>query len=339
MVSICVPAYNGEAFLRQCLASARRQTFTDFELLVVDDASRDTTMTIIGELARREPRLRIHRNPRRLGLVGNWNRCLALSRSTWVKFLFQDDMLDPLCLERMLAAAGPGDMLVASRRRIRFEPGVAVSVKAEYRADSREHAISRRFPGLTRVPAKDFAALLVHQPGRNCIGEPTAVLVRRRAFERYGNFNGDLAMLCDWELCARVAVNTGLRYIDEPLATFRVHNKSESEAYRKTSRFRAEILDELLIRHELATASVYAPVRRAARRWKPPVDLREALATAVHQARALVRHYPGAPAAWRRLLKRTPRLAALAAQPAPPPLPATPLLRRAALDLLAQANS
>ncbi|MBI3298069.1 MAG: glycosyltransferase [Elusimicrobia bacterium] len=337
LVSVCVPAFDGARTLRRCLESARRQTFRDLELVVVDDASADATPDVIADAARRETRLRAFRNAGRLGMAANWNRCAALARGTWLKFVFQDDLLDPDCLERMLAAAGPRDALVVARRRLRFESGVGAAVKAEYRADAREHDLRRRFPGPSRVSAARVARLMVHRPTDNCVGEPSAVLIRRDALRRFGGFDPALAMLCDWELCARVAVNAGLRRVDAPLATFRVHGGSVSAAHRRRDRYRAEVLDGLLIREALACSPAYAPVRRAARRWRPPVDLRAALATAVSEARRLARRYPGGRAAWAELLARRPRLAAAARRPAPS-LPLSAGLRRAALDLLAAAN-
>src|SRR5437899_12562971 len=97
-VSICIPTYNGAAHLAPCLESALNQTWTDFELLIVDDASSDDTVAITEACAARDRRVRVARNPRNLGLVGNWNRCLELAKGTWIKFLFQDDLLSPACL-------------------------------------------------------------------------------------------------------------------------------------------------------------------------------------------------------------------------------------------------
>lgn len=344
-VSVCVPTYNGAAFLRRALDSARRQTFRDFELLVVDDASDDATLSVVRDVARREPRLRLVRNPRRLGLVGNWNRCVTLSRGAWVKFLFQDDTLAPRCLESMLGAARPEDMLVVCRRRLRYEPGVGRGVRALYSAHLRAHSVSERFPGRTRVGGGEFAARFVERPGFNVVGEPTALLVRREAFARWGGFDPELAMLCDWELAARVAVNAGLVWVPAPLATFRVHPGAESALNRRDRRFRGEVLDELLIRRSLAHDPAYAPARRAARALAPAAGPEESLGEAVWTARDLAARYatrarrsdPGAPAALREALGRHPRLAALAAGPDPRPVRPTAAVRRAARALWTSA--
>src|SRR5258705_231166 len=79
LVSICVPAYNGARFLRECLESALAQTCADFEILVVDDSSGDNTAALARDYPRRFPRVRVHVNERNLGLVANWNRYVELA--------------------------------------------------------------------------------------------------------------------------------------------------------------------------------------------------------------------------------------------------------------------
>jgi glycosyltransferase involved in cell wall biosynthesis len=78
--------------------------------MMVDDDSTDLTAEMTQQFARFDRRFRVEKNPERLGLVGNWNCCIELSRGKWIKLLFQDDLLLPGCLEHMLAGAGrPGN--------------------------------------------------------------------------------------------------------------------------------------------------------------------------------------------------------------------------------------
>ena len=114
-------------------------------------------------------------------------------------------------------------------------------------------------------------ALLDHF-GVNFVGEPTAVLVERSAFERFGRFNPALVALCDFEYWARVGANTGLAYVPESLATFRVHAGSASEINRTRLRFHKDWLDPLVLRAELATAPAFARSAAASR----GIDLRRA---------------------------------------------------------------
>ena len=87
LVSVCVPTYNGARFLRQCLDSALAQSWRDLEILVVDDGSTDESVAIARDYARRDDRVRVAVNAANLGLVENWNRCVALARGRWINFI------------------------------------------------------------------------------------------------------------------------------------------------------------------------------------------------------------------------------------------------------------
>src|SRR5918994_2167278 len=118
-VSICIPTYNGARFLDDCMESARGQSFDDLDILVVDDQSSDETLSIVSKHAGLDSRVRIEQNPRRLGLVGNWNRCVELARGEWIKFVFQDDLVDPHCVESLVEAGRRTEAtMVACTRRI-----------------------------------------------------------------------------------------------------------------------------------------------------------------------------------------------------------------------------
>src|ERR1700709_90296 len=93
-LSVCIPVYNGERYLDECLRSVRDQTHADFEVVIVDDCSTDGTRDVVGHHAAQDERIRLSVNAHNRGLVGNWNRCLELASGEWIKFLFQDDVLD-----------------------------------------------------------------------------------------------------------------------------------------------------------------------------------------------------------------------------------------------------
>jgi GT2 family glycosyltransferase len=92
-VSVCIPTYNGARFVREAVVSVLQQSFADFELIVNDDCSTDETATIVRSLV--DARIRFSSNERRLGLVGNWNRCLQLCSGQYVVVFHQDDVMTP----------------------------------------------------------------------------------------------------------------------------------------------------------------------------------------------------------------------------------------------------
>src|SRR5262245_29387757 len=78
-LSVGVPVYNGEAFLRETLESILAQSFGGFELIISDNASTDGTQAIAREFASRDSRVRYHRNEKNLGLARNYNILFSLS--------------------------------------------------------------------------------------------------------------------------------------------------------------------------------------------------------------------------------------------------------------------
>lgn len=99
-VSVLIPVYNREGLLGPCIESALAQTVTDIEVIVCDNASADDTWAVCEQYAARDSRVRIHRNAKNLGPVGNWLACLERAQAPLVKLLFSDDLLKPDYLER-----------------------------------------------------------------------------------------------------------------------------------------------------------------------------------------------------------------------------------------------
>src|SRR5579859_195058 len=101
LISVCIPCYNGERFIGRTLESVLRQTFTDFELVIVDDKSTDGTVSVIRGFT--DARIRLIQNEKNLGLCLNWNRALSQTAGKYVKLLCEDDFLYPECLARQVA--------------------------------------------------------------------------------------------------------------------------------------------------------------------------------------------------------------------------------------------
>jgi len=260
-----VPIFNGEPYLKECLDSILAQTEDRFELVIVDDQSTDGSFDIAETYARQDHRIRLFRNERNLGLVGNWNRCVDLARADWIKFVFQDDFIAPGCLDRLLAVANPEIPLVVSSRDIRFE-SVPEITKKYYEEVLENRSLAVLLKDSNYLSPREFCRLAVTFLGENFVGEPSAALVHRSAFDRFGRFNAGLVQLCDFEYWVRIAMRTGLSFVREELATFRVHRNSVSATNEAQRNFRSEVLDSLILIYEFAYYPEFAPVRAMARR-------------------------------------------------------------------------
>ena len=258
-ISVCVPTYNGGQFLAETLDCIAAQSFPDIEILIVDDGSTDDTLDIAQTFAASDSRARVIRNERRAGSsANNANVCVGHARGEWIKFLFQDDLMTPGCLEA-LRDAGRRGPLVVSRHRYRFEPGVDDSTRKAYESLP---TLAEALPGDVATSEAFCDAVLDHWE-INFIGPTSSSFIRRDCFTRYGLFASDIATFPDLEYWIRVGSNEGLAIVPEPMVTFRVHGKSISASRNdpKNPRQYQFSLELLALLCKLRTDPLYERIR------------------------------------------------------------------------------
>lgn len=103
LISVIMPAYNAERWIAEALDSVLAQTWTNWELLILDDGSTDGTAALARDYAARDGRIRYCRNPENLGVAGTRNRGLSMARGAWVALLDSDDSWRPEKLARQLS--------------------------------------------------------------------------------------------------------------------------------------------------------------------------------------------------------------------------------------------
>lgn len=103
-VSVLIPVYNAEKYVEQCLAALSAQRFSDFEIICLDDGSRDSSVKVLRDVMRREPRLRLIEQAN-AGVAAARNRLLAEARGKYVAFVDADDWAEPEYLQVLFAAA------------------------------------------------------------------------------------------------------------------------------------------------------------------------------------------------------------------------------------------
>jgi glycosyltransferase involved in cell wall biosynthesis len=214
---VCIPVYRGEAFLAETIRSVLRQTYDNYELVVLDNASTDETPRIARSFD--DPRIRIVTNTTTLSQPDNWRKAVELCRAPLIKLVCADDLLYPLCLEQQVAAmaADPGLALVAARRDMIDESG-HVLVRG------------RGLKGLIGVRSGVEVARRVVRSGANPIGEPGGVLFRRADYVSVGGWHGDRRWVMDLDLWIRLLARGRFLGLAEPLAAFRVGGHSLSAA-------------------------------------------------------------------------------------------------------------
>ena len=199
-VTVLMSVHNGAAHLEEALQSVLRQTFRDFELLVIDDGSTDASPTILRGCG--DPRLAVHRNERNLGLVASLNSGLDHARGEFIARMDADDVALPRRLERQV------DFL-------RHSPQTGLC-GTWFRMFGAERSVVVRPP----TGAEDMAARLFHE---SPLAHPS-VMLRRAVFARHGlRYSPDFPHAEDFELWTRVALVTELANLPEVLLLYREH--------------------------------------------------------------------------------------------------------------------
>jgi len=281
-VSVCVPTYNGAAFLAQTLQSIAAQTFDDFEVIIVDDSSTDATVAIADAFAATDRRARVVRNAERAGSSArNANQCLRHARGEWIKFLFQDDLMAPTCLARMLDAGQRGPFVVAWHDYL-FAADIDERVRRYYETlPSLETSLPTTYAGVD-----EFCDAVLKHWYTNFIGPTSSSFLHRDCFARYGEFSSEIRTFPDFEYWVRVGNREGLAIVPERLVTFRVHDTSISGDLRKESARRDTLpIEPLLLMLYFARAPEYENIRRRALRQNPPIDPERMLRDAALDAR------------------------------------------------------
>lgn len=214
-LSIVLPVYNGAPYIEQSITSVLNQSYRDWALYVVDDASTDDSLAICEQFS--DPRIKVFRNERNLGQAGNWNRSTRLARGEYVKLLCADDAVAPGSLAAQVEALDRDDSiaLVTGRRRLILSNGFVV--KRRYGLGSLRG----------RVDGKQAVRTCVRR-GANLLGEPPAVMFRRASLPSGDPWRPEAGFWLDFDLWARILQGGDLVAIDRVMADFRIHAKSDS---------------------------------------------------------------------------------------------------------------
>lgn len=237
-VSVVMPTHNRAGFVGRAVASVLAQTESDFELIIVDDASTDGTGECLASLARQDQRIRVLTNLKSKGGGGGRNVGIEASRGEWVAFLDDDDEWVPSKLEIQLAklAATPA----------------AVACSCDY-----EQHFSSGASKVVRLPQLVTLTQLLRG---SVLGGASMCVCSRAALQAIGGFDTHLRSGQDWDLWVRLRLQGPIAVCDEPLVRYQAHdgaritNNMKSQ-YLGARRFYFKyryLMDAALRRHRLA---------------------------------------------------------------------------------------
>lgn len=212
LVSVLLPVYNGEAFVRDAIESVLSQDYANFEVVIVDNASTDGTAEIIADYSC-DRRLKVYRNTNTIPRLENFVKVFSLAAegSSWYKYIGDDDRLLPGCLRDMV--------------RIGEKYQNAGLVTSYYYNGSK--LVTGEIPQdqeLVEGPAL-LHNILAHPKARRTIFSPTAIMISPHVYHEMGGFRTDL-LHADAELFYRILNSYDLAYIHKPLMAIGYHSGS-----------------------------------------------------------------------------------------------------------------
>lgn len=239
-ISVIIPAYNAARTVGATVDSVLAQTFTDFELIVVDDGSTDETADVVA--TRSDARLDLVRTENR-GVSAARNRGLARATGAYVAFLDADDAWDPAKLERQLGA-------------LTQTPKAGLCFTSAQIVDDRGRPTGVDMA----VECADFTSALLLE-GNIVAGGGSSVLARTQLVRDAGGFDPALSQCADWDMWLRLSLQTKFVPIREALTLYRRALGSMSSNSALLERDTFAMLDKFYRREESAR---YAGVRKRA---------------------------------------------------------------------------
>jgi glycosyltransferase involved in cell wall biosynthesis len=208
-ITVLMPVYNGLAYIRPAIESVLSQTCTDFEFLIVDDASTDASVECIRSYT--DSRIRLVRNESNLGQAGSLNRGLELAQGSYIARLDQDDVCLP---ERLQKQADLLDL----------RPDVAVISTWEYTIDSQGRKVRS-----WRSSLKNYGAFLGALLVAKCPVWHPSVMFRQQSVVQLGSYDASYAPADDFDLWSKLAMaRCNAAFVPEYLVLQRVHGERQS---------------------------------------------------------------------------------------------------------------
>ena len=243
-VSVVIPMYNGEEYLRECIESVLAQMYTNWELVILNNCSTDRSLEIAREYAANDKRIHVYSNEQFLPIIANHNAALnrMSPESKYCKTLMADDWLFPNCLEEMV-------------RRAEMHPSIGL-VTAYALYGKSVFVTGLPYPSMF-VPGREICRSIL-LGGSYRFGSPTAVLIRADLIRKRQPFYNETNLHADYESCVDILQESDFGFVHQVLSYDRVHEKSVTTG--------AEIFETISL-GDLAVAMKYGPVFLTKDEW------------------------------------------------------------------------
>jgi glycosyltransferase involved in cell wall biosynthesis len=205
IVTVLIATYNRARYIADAILSVQAQTFTQWQIIVLDDASTDDTESIVRKLTEQDPRITYIKHAQNKGIAGNRNAGLALAQSPYVAILDSDDLwTDPRKLEAQIAHLDSHTSCVAI--------GTQVSVIDENGTKTGEIKYET-----------DDAGIRAHFLRRNQFAQ-SSIVYRLAAVRAVGGYNGSYTVNDDFDLWLSLGSQGSFANLPEAMAAYREHS-------------------------------------------------------------------------------------------------------------------
>lgn len=212
-ISVLLPVFNGERYLKECIASILGQSMQDFELIIGDNCSTDLSSKIIADFS--DPRIRYCHRDSNLGLFANLNQLVRDTRSPLLRILCHDDLLEPNCLKEEVEFAEK-------------HSEVGMFFCKTIRIDENGSEIGKCILGDLPDTISSLECLQ-HFFYYGCIpGNLSTVCVRKESFDEMGIFSESYRVAGDYEMWSRICREKNLGVIHKHLVRLRSHSNQMS---------------------------------------------------------------------------------------------------------------
>ena len=221
-VSVVIPAYNAMTYLPAAVDSVLKQTFSDFEVLIVDDGSTDQTAQWVTQLTDRRVKLISQPNQ---GAAAARNTGIAHAQGDYIAFLDADDLWEPSKLEKQV-------------QRLEAQPQVGLVHTWTAFIDAEGQPTGRIMT--SHGEGQVWSQMVVY----NLLRCGSTAMVRRECFERLGQFDRNLRYAEDWDMWLRIAKDYDFALVHEPLVFYREHANNKSKNYEGQLQSFCQILEK-----------------------------------------------------------------------------------------------
>jgi glycosyltransferase involved in cell wall biosynthesis len=240
LVSVLTPVYNGADFLAECIESVLKQTYENYEYIIVNNCSTDRTLEIALRYAARDQRIRVHSNEQFVGVIANHNIAFNLMSpdARYSKMVSGDDYLFPDCLERMveLAEAHPSVGIVGAYQ-------LSGSI-IKWQGFQYPRTV---FPG-REVGRRCFVQGPTFVNGENVVGfgTPTSLMYRADLVRESSEFYPNASPHADTSACFKCLQHSDFGFVFQVLSGERKHKETQSATSAKMNRYSSATLSDLI---------------------------------------------------------------------------------------------